>query len=206
MITKDQAQGLAERLDLSTDLVAWGYGGSRMYGLHTEDSDYDVVLVTSDLKPGVEIHADMGNQQDVWAMSLGSYMQGVGACKPNYAILSFASTMHWNDRSPVYTVAKMQGINMLGVMDSLSRHAKSDVHVFCSRPLGDFRGNKCLKVAIRNTILIRKLLRWQAGNGGFLVTFPKLEKDMLYSTIEKAQDYHGMPAHVCGLLHSLITE
>ena len=89
MISKAEAQDLAERLDLTTDLVAWGYGGSRMYGLHTEDSDYDVVLVTSDLKPGVEIHADMGNQQDVWAMSLGSYMQGVGACKPNYAILSF---------------------------------------------------------------------------------------------------------------------
>ena len=104
--------------------------------------------------------------------------------------------MHWNDRSPVYTVAKMQGINMLGVMNSLGRHAKSDAHVFCSRPLGDFRGDKCLKVAIRNTLLIRKILRGQSGDEEFLVPFSKFERDLLYSTIEQAQDYHGMPAHV----------
>lgn len=197
MITKTVAQDLAERLDLPTDLVAWGYGGSRMYGLETAESDYDVILITSDLKPGCEIHSDMGNRQDVWAMSLGDYMQGVGASKPNYVNLSISPTMHWNSGSPLYTLAKLQGINLPRYLDSLYRHAKSDSAQFSCRELGDPRGTKSLRVSIRGLTIISKVIKSFDGTGPTLqLKFTEAEKDNLESTYLEAREFHGQKAHV----------
>lgn len=161
-------------------IVAFGPSGSRMYGLHHEDSDYDWFVMVGKVGSKNEIH-DQSEEDDVWITDAEKFVKNISKASPNYVDFMLSNKTHWNVASPLYPYAKSVPADFIKYANNLGRHIKNDIHHLVERTtFHSERDYKMMKTAVRNAF--QKYRAENSFTKPFKVQYDEWEKEALMRT------------------------